>query len=170
VVGIPAPASTPEFLVKTIGSTFKLDLAAAPYRGGAPMMADMMGNQIPAGVASVPDFIENHKAGKLRVVMVLGKNRQPALPDVPSSSELGLGGFEDTPYYGFFAPAGTPKASIERFSDALAKVLGQPDVRDRLTAMGLSVNFMPQQQLAQREQAYTQAWAKIIKSSGFQPK
>ena len=170
VVGIPAPASTPEFLVKTIGSTFKLDLAAAPYRGGAPMMADMMGNQIPAGVASVPDFIENHKAGKLRVVMVLGKNRQPALPDVPSSSELGLAGFEDTPYYGFFAPAGTPKASIERFSDALAKVLGQPDVRDRLTAMGLTVNFMPQQQLAQREHAYTQAWAKIIKSSGFQPK
>ena len=169
-VGVPAPASTPEFLVKVIGEKYKLDLVAAPYRGSAPMMADMLGNQIAAGVASVPDFIENHKAGKLRVVMVLGKNRQPALPDVPSSSELGLGGFEDTPYYGFFAPAGTPKASIERFSDALAKVLGQPDVRDRLTAMGLSVNFMPQQQLAQREQAYTQAWAKIIKSSGFQPK
>ena len=49
-------------------------------------------------------------------------------------------------------------------------MLSQPDVRERLTSMGLSVNFMPQQQLAQREHAYTQAWAKIIKSSGFQPK
>jgi tripartite-type tricarboxylate transporter receptor subunit TctC len=169
VVGIPAPASTPEFLVKTIGTTYKLDLAAAPYRGGAPMMADLMGNQIPAGIASVPDFIENHKAGKLRVVMVLGKNRQPALPDVPSSTELGLSGFEDLPFYGLFAPAGTPKASIDRISEALSKVIAQPEVRDRLTGMGLSVGFMPAQQLAQREHAYAQAWAKIIKSSGFQP-
>ena len=63
-VGIPAPASTPEFLVKVVGDKFKLDLVSAPYRGSAPMMADMLGNQIAAGVGSVPDFIENHKAGK----------------------------------------------------------------------------------------------------------
>ena len=66
-VGIPAPASTPEFLVKVVGEKYKLDLVSAPYRGSAPMMADMLGNQIAAGVGSVPDFIENHKAGKVRV-------------------------------------------------------------------------------------------------------
>ena len=58
-VGVPAPASVPEFLVKVIGAKYKLDLAAAPYRGSAPMMADMLGNQIGAGEATVPDFILN---------------------------------------------------------------------------------------------------------------
>ena len=167
-VGIPAPASVPEFLVKVIGQKYALDLQGAPYRGSAPMMADMLGNQIGAGVASVPDFIENHKAGKVRIVAVLGAARQAVLPDVPTFAELGLTGFEDVPYYGFFAPAGTPKAAIDKFSDALAKVLAQPDVRDPLTAMGLAVGFMPSAQLASREQAYAQTWAKIIKASGFQ--
>jgi tripartite-type tricarboxylate transporter receptor subunit TctC len=168
-VGVPAPASVPEFLVKVLGQKFGLDLVAAPYRGSAPMMADMLGNQIAAGIGSIPDFIENHKAGKLRVVAVLGNARQAALPDVPTLAELGVAGFEDVPYYGFFAPAGTPPAAIEQFSAALAKVIAMPDVRDRLTAMGLTVGHMPAATLASREKAYSAVWAKIIKDSGYQP-
>jgi tripartite-type tricarboxylate transporter receptor subunit TctC len=168
-VGIPAPASTPEFLVKVIGEKFKLDLLSAPYRGSAPMMADMLGNQIGAGVASVPDFIENHKAGKVRIVAVLGAKRQAALPDVPTFSELGVSGLEDMPYYGIFAPAGTPKVFIDTFSNALAKVLTQPEVRNHLSQMGLTVSYMTSSQLAQREKAYSQAWTQIIKNSEFQP-
>lgn len=168
-VGIPAPASTPEFLVKVVGEKYKLDLVAAPYRGSAPMMADMLGNQIAAGVGSVPDFIENHKAGKLRVVAVLGEKRQAAMPDVPTFSELGLKGFEDLPYYGLFAPAGTPKAALDQLADALRKAIAAPDVHERLTAMGLTVGFMSGAQLAERERAYAQVWAGIVKRSGFQP-
>ena len=168
-VGVPAPASVPEFLVKVIGAKYKLDLVSAPYRGSAPMMADMLGNQIPAGVASVPDFIENHKAGKLRVVAVLGDKRQAALPDVPTFAELGLAGFEDVPYYGIFAPAGTSPAVIDQFGAALQKVLAQPDVQTKLTNMGLTVGFSSSQQLAAREAAYAKVWAKIIKDSGFVP-
>ena len=167
-VGVPAPASVPEFLVKVIGEKYKLDLQAAPYRGSAPMMADMLGNQIAAGVASVPDLIEYHKAGKVRIVAVLGGSRQAVLPEVPTFAELGLIGFEDVPYYGFFAPAGTPKAALDRFSDALAKVLALSEVREPLTAMGLTVAFMSGAQLASREHAYAQTWARIIKASGFQ--
>jgi len=167
-VGVPAPASTPEFLVRLIGQKYGLDLVPVPYKGSAPMMGDMLGNQIAAGVGSVPDFIENHKGGR-RVVAVLGTQRQAALPDVPTFAELGLAGFEDVPYYGIFAPAGTPKAVTDRFGEALAKVLAMPDVRNRLSAMGLAVGYMPQAQLASREQAYTKTWAGIIKASGFQP-
>ena len=167
-VGVPAPASVPEFLVKVIGEKYALDLQAVPYRGSAPMIADMLGNQINAGIGSVPDFIENHKAGKIRVVAVLGGKRQAALPDVPTFAELGLAGFEDVPYYGIFAPAGTPQAAIERFSEAVAKVVALPEVHERLTAMGLSVGYMAPQQLASRERAYAKTWARIIKDSGFQ--
>jgi tripartite-type tricarboxylate transporter receptor subunit TctC len=168
-VGVPAPASVPEFLVKVIGQKYKLDLQSAPYRGSAPMMGDMLGNQIPAGTGSIPDFIENHKAGKIRVVAVMGTARQALLPDVPTFSELGLTGFEDLPYYGIFAPAGTPAATIDKISAALAKVVALPEVRDRLTAMGLSVGYMTPQQLSSREQAYSKTWAGIIKASGFVP-
>lgn len=166
-VGVPAPASVPEFLVKLIGEKYALDLVAAPYRGSAPMIGDMLGDQIPAGVGSVPDFIENHRAGKLRVVAAMGDERQATLPDVPTFAELGLKGFEDVPYYGFFAPAGTPKAAIDPFAAALAKVLAQPDVRAKLAGWGLTVQFMPSDQFAARERAYSKTWAKIIGRSGF---
>ena len=166
-VGVPAPASVPEFLVKVIGQKYSLDLQSAPYRGAAPMMGDMLGNQIAAGTGSIPDFIENHKAGKIRVVGVMGSARQTILPDVPTFAELGLAGFDDLPYYGIFAPAGTPQPTVDRLSAALAKVVAMPDVRERLTGMGLTVGYMTPQQLASREQAYSQTWARIIKASGF---
>jgi tripartite-type tricarboxylate transporter receptor subunit TctC len=168
-VGVPAPASVPEFLVKVIAEKYKLDLVAAPYRGSAPMMADMLGNQIAAGVASIPDFIENHKAGKLRVVAVMGTQRQAAMPEVPTFAELGLSGFEDVPYYGVFAPAGTPKATLDKLGSAIQKAIAQPDVQAKLTAMGLTVGYMTSEQLAARERSYAKVWAKIIKDSGFQP-
>ena len=166
-VGVPAPASVPEFLVKVIAQKYKLDLQSAPYRGSAPMMADMLGNQIHAGVGSVPDFIENQKAGKIRMVAVLGSARQAALPEVPTFAELGLAGFEDLPYYGIFAPRGTPQATIDKLGGAVAKVIALPDVHERLTTMGLSVGYMSSAQLASREQAYAKTWARIIKDSGF---
>ncbi|TDQ37629.1 Bug family tripartite tricarboxylate transporter substrate binding protein [Tepidicella xavieri] len=168
-VGIPAPASVPQFLVQVLAQRNGLDLVAAPYRGSAPMMADMLGNQIPAGVGSIPDFIENHKAGKLRVVAVMGKERQAIMPEVPTFAELGVAGFEDVPYYGIFAPAGTPRPVLERLSAAVAKALEQPQVRERLSGMGLGVGFMSGEELHRRERAYTQTWARIIKDSGFQP-
>ena len=133
------------------------------------MIGDMLGNQIAAGVGSVPDFIDNHKGGRIHVVAVLGAKRQPTLPDVPTLAELGIAGFEDLPFYGFFAPAGTPRAAIDGFSAALAKVVAMPDVRARLTALGLDVEFMTSAQLASRERAYAKAWAEIIRASGFQP-
>jgi len=168
-VGIPAPASTPQFAVQVIGKQFGLDLVAAPYRGSAPMMSDMLGNQIPAGVGSVPDFIENHKSGKLRVVAVMGTQRQAALPDVPTFTELGIKGFEDVPYYGIFAPAGTPQAAIDRLAAGVQKVIAMPEVREKLAAMGLTVGYMSGAELGKRETAYRSVWARIIKDSGFQP-
>lgn len=168
-VGIPAPASTPEFLVQRIGKKYQLDLVSAPYRGSAPMVADMLGNQIAAGVGSVQDFMDQHKAGKIRVLAVLGRQRQATMPEVPTFSELGLQGLEDLPYYGLYAPMGTSQGEIQRISEAVSQVLLQPEVRKQLTGLGLAVDYMTPQQLAARERAYTLAWKRIIQESGFQP-
>ena len=168
-VGIPAPASTPEFLVRVLNQRFKTDLVSVPYRGSAPMLADMMGNQIPAGIGSVQDFIESHKAGKVRVLAVLGGKRQQALPDVPTFSELGLPGLEDMPYYGIYAAAGTPAEMVQAVSQAVAKAVAAPDVHEQLVGMGLSVGYMTPEQLLARERAYSAVWTRIIRDSGFQP-
>ena len=169
-IGVPAPGSIPEFLVGLVGARYKLDVQAAPYRGSAPLIADMLGNQISAGVASVPDFIEQHKAGKLRIVAVIGDKRQAVVPDAPTFSELGFTNLDDLPYYGLFAPAGTPAPALERFGQALQRVIAMPDVRERLTGMGLTVGYQPQAQFAGVVRKYTQTWDRIIKTSGFQPK
>ncbi len=169
-IGVPAPGSIPEFLVGLVGAKYKIDVQAAPYRGSAPMIADMLGNQIKAGVGSIPDFIEQHKAGKVRVVAVIGDKRQPLLPDVPTFAELGFANLDDLPYYGLFTPAGTPAAAIERMNQALAKVLAQQDVKDKMVAMGLTVGYQPQPQFAGVVRKYGQTWERIIKASGFQPK
>ncbi len=168
-IGVPAPGSIPEFLVRMIGDKYKIDVQAAPYRGSAPMTADMLGNQISAGIASVPDFIENHKAGKVRIVAVIGAKRQPLLPQVPTFTELGFANLDDYPYYGVFAPVGTPQPVIDRFGTALQKVLAMPDIKQKLTTLGLNVAYEPQGQFAGRVRTYTQAWERIIQASGFKP-
>ncbi|HEY0953959.1 MAG TPA: tripartite tricarboxylate transporter substrate-binding protein [Roseateles sp.] len=168
-VGVPAPASVPEFLVKLLGEKHGLNLLSVPYRGSAPMIAEMLGNQISAGVGSVPDLIVNHQQKKLRIVAVMGQQRQAVLPEVPTFAELGIQGFEDLPYYGLFAPAGTAPAVVERFSNALAGVVAQPGLKTRLAELGLSVGHMNPSQLAARERAYAAAWARIIRTGGFQP-
>ncbi|WP_405549435.1 Bug family tripartite tricarboxylate transporter substrate binding protein [Variovorax paradoxus] len=168
-VGIPAPASIPEFLVRDIGAKYQLDLQAVPYRGSGPMIVDMLSNQIPAGIGSVADFIEYHKAGKIRLIALIGRERQTLFPDVQTFSELGMTGLEDLPYYGFFAPRGTPQAAMDRFGAALAKVVATPAVHDRITAMGFLVEFTNQGQFTERVRVYTTQWAQTIKASGYQP-
>ena len=168
-VGIPAPASTPEFLVQLLAKRYRLDLVAVPYKGSAPMIADMLGQQIPAGIGSSADFIEHLRSGKLHMLAVVGAQRQAVLPDVPTFGELGFAGLEDTPFYGVWAPRGVPAPFVADFSRALAKVLALPDVHQQLTDMGLSVGFMAPEQLDARERAYRAAWARIIRGSGFRP-
>lgn len=168
-VGIPAPASTPEFLVKQLASRYQLDLISAPYKGSGPMIGDMLGRQIEAGVGSVQDFVNYHKTGKLRVLAVLGGQRQPLLPEVPTFSELGMKGLEDMPYYGIYAPKGVPAAFTQRFATALAHSVQEPGIRQQLEDIGLVVETMTPQQLHQREQAYTGVWKRIIEDSGFKP-
>ena len=169
VIGVPAPASTPEFLVQLLAQKYGLKLTAVPYKGSAPMMADMLGNQIPAGIGSVQDFIEFQRAGKLHMVGVLGGERQEALPEIPTFAEMGFKGLEDTPFYGIWAPRGTPGDFVVRFTLALEQVLAQHGVRKQLSDLGLTVGYMSPQQLDERERAYTRVWADIIRESGFEP-
>ncbi|MFN9211158.1 MAG: tripartite tricarboxylate transporter substrate-binding protein, partial [Betaproteobacteria bacterium] len=82
-------------------------------------------------------------------------------------AELGVPGCEAIPFYGFWAPAGTPKEALDQFGAALAKAIAQPDVREKFANLGLATQFMTASQLAARERAYSRAWAQIVRKSGF---
>jgi tripartite-type tricarboxylate transporter receptor subunit TctC len=168
-VGVPALASVPEFLVQALARQARLDLVAVPYRGSAPMLQDMIGGQIPAGVGSVPDFIDHHHAGRVRIVAVMGRSRQDMLPEVPTLAESGLPGFEALPYYGLFAPAGTPRTALLGVVGALEKALEQPVLRERLTALGLTVALRSAAELTAYERSHRAGWARLIRASGFVP-
>lgn len=168
-VGVPAPASVPEFLVRALDRHYQLDLMAVPYRGSAPVIADLLAGQIEAGVGSTADYLAHHRAGRVRMLAVEGPRRHPAVPQVPTFTELGVAGFEEAPYYGIFAPAGTPADVIARISQSVADVLAAPEVREQLTGLGLAVQYLPPPALAAYERAYSQAKARVINASGFQP-
>ncbi|RYF79144.1 MAG: Twin-arginine translocation pathway signal, partial [Comamonadaceae bacterium] len=84
-------------------------------------------------------------------------------------TELGFENLNDYPWYGVFAPVGTPQPVVDKFSAAIQKVLANPETKKKLTDMGLHVNYESQGQFAGRVRSYTQTWEGIIKSSGFQP-
>ncbi len=162
VIGVPVALSVPNFLAQWMGRQVGLELEIVPYRGGAPLLSDLMGGQIAAGLGSVPDFIDSHRAGKIRFVAVQGGPRQAVLPEVPTLSELGLPTIASLPFYGFYAPHGTPAAALAPIGKALAALLHTPPVHARLLACGLNVHYEPAAQLRARERAHRQAWRTII--------
>lgn len=168
-IGVPAPASTPEFLVKVLSRQYGVALEPIPYRGSAPMINDLMGAQIQAGIGSVQEFMELHRASRVRVLGVLGTQRQAVLPDVPTFDELGIQGFEDTPFYGFYAPKGIPAEVIAQWEQATQKVLAIPEVRRQMQEWAMTVDYMDHRQLQAVEAAYSATWARIIEESGFAP-
>lgn len=168
-VGVPAPASTLEFIAKTLDKKYELDIEAVPYRGSAPMLSDLMGAQIQAGFATLPELIELHKAGRVRILNVLGDKRQAVVPDVPTFAELGIEGFEQAPFYGFFAPKGISPEKIAQWEQATQKILQIPEVRQQLEEWGMTVEYMDHQQLQDAEASYSKTWARLINDLGYEP-
>lgn len=168
-VGVPAPASIPAFAVQSVGRAKGVTLDVLPYRGSAPMLADLLAGQIPAGVGSVPEFLHLHREGRVRVVAVMGARRDPRLPEVPTFAELGVKGFERPAFYGLYAPAGTPSATMARLRRDLTTALARPALAERLQADGHNVSPLTPAALAAHQKDYTDAWRPIIESSGFSP-
>ncbi|QIL44571.1 Twin-arginine translocation pathway signal [Acidovorax sp. HDW3] len=162
VIGVPAAPSAPYFLAQWIGQQAGLEIEIVPYRGGAPLLSDLRSHQIVAGLGALPDFIDSHRAGKIRCIAVQGGPRQAVLPEVPSFSEWGLPTVASLPFYGLYAPPGTPAAALAPLSKALAALLQDSASRTRLQASGLNVDFMLAAQLQAHEKAHRKAWRTII--------
>ncbi|HVQ61127.1 MAG TPA: tripartite tricarboxylate transporter substrate binding protein, partial [Burkholderiales bacterium] len=137
-----------------------------PYKGGGPMMTDVMGKQIDLGIASVAALSANVKGGKLRALAVTGEKRSGVMPDVPTLAEQGLSGFSAYAWWGILAPAGTPKPIIDKFHAELAKALAQPDLRKQLTdTLGMDLAVSSPEQLQKFVAGEMDRWGKVVKAN-----
>ena len=168
-VGVPAPASAPDFAVGVVAKALGLDLKAAPYRGDAPIVQDVMAGQIPAGIGSVGAMSPPAKAGKLRIVAVNGTSRLSLLPDVPTYAELGIKGYEDMIFNGVFAPAGTPSQLVESYSAAITKVVKSADFVEKLANLGINAQAGTAAELNARLKATQDFSANMVKNAGYKP-
>ena len=137
-----------------------------PYRGSAPAFTDLMAGQVQFMAESIPQAASYHKQGKVRALAVTSRERNPALPDVPTVIESGIKGFEVVGFYGFLAPAGTPKEAVNKLSDAFKQVLQMPDVRNRMVSQGADPAFMGADDFAAFLAAEMPRWAEVVKKSG----
>ena len=137
-----------------------------PYRGSAPAFTDLMAGQVQFMAESIPQAASYHKQGKVRALAVTSRERNPALPDVPTVIESGIKGFEVVGFYGFLAPAGTPKEAVNKLSDAFKQVLQMPDVRNRMVSQGADPAFMGAEDFAAFLASEMPRWAEVVKKSG----
>ena len=137
-----------------------------PYRGSAPAFTDLMAGQVQFMGESIPQAANYHKQGKVRALAVTSKERNPALPDVPTVIESGIKGFEVVGFYGFLAPAGLPKDVTAKLSDAFKQVMTNPDIRNRMVTQGADPAFMGSDEFAQFLASETPRWAQAVKASG----
>lgn len=147
------------------------NLKHVPYRGSGPAITDLLGGQIDLMFSDIPPALGHVKAGKLRAIAVSSAKRQPAVADVPTIAESGQAGtkdFEAVAWQSLVAPAGTPPELINRYADALAKVMKDPALRARLEGDGFEPVSAPMSpaQLAAYQRSETERWGKVVRASG----
>ncbi|MBG9390601.1 Bug family tripartite tricarboxylate transporter substrate binding protein [Caenimonas aquaedulcis] len=138
--GFPGTGSSFHILGEYLNKTLALDLVAVPYKGAAPMLNDLVGGQLSAGINDIGVTAPFVKSGKLRALAVTGERRSPAAPDIPTFGELGIAHVERlSPWWGVFARAGTPEQIVAKVSQEVVKAMNDPALRARLAESGYEV-------------------------------
>lgn len=164
-------AGTPShFIGVMLNRSAGLDMIHVPYKGGAPAMTALQGGEVDAIFDVVTNTVQQHKAGRVRVLAVTGNERSPQLPDVPTFREarLDLADIDNvTFWYGFFAPGATPRALVEKLNRALAAVLSNPEVKARLAGLDVGAEPTTVAEFTRTVTNDAKRWGSVIRSTGF---
>jgi tripartite-type tricarboxylate transporter receptor subunit TctC len=147
----------------------KIDIVHVPFKGSGQSVISQLAGEIAANFPSVPTAIPYIKAGRLRGLGVTTAKRTQALPNVPSIAEAGVAGYEATQWFGVLAPAGTPRAIVDRLHQELVKMLRAPEMRDRLIADGTDPVGNTPEEFAAYIKSETDKWTRVIKAAGITP-
>ncbi|MDM0025417.1 Bug family tripartite tricarboxylate transporter substrate binding protein [Variovorax saccharolyticus] len=136
-----------------------------PYRGMAQALPDLIGGQVDMYMGSIPTLLSQIEGGKVRAIAVTAAKRSPVLPNVPTYTEAGIRGVELASVWGVMAPAGTPKAIVDKWNTAINELLKQPDVRQKILATGAELHGGTPQSLAELYAAERARLAPVVRAA-----
>ncbi|OIQ91401.1 tripartite tricarboxylate transporter family receptor [mine drainage metagenome] len=142
-----------------------IDALHVPYKGGAPAMTDILGGRISFMVQNPLEAMPLLNGHQLRALAVASDKRLALLPDVPTAAQAGLPGYEASVWWGFVAPAKTPKAIVDRLNAEIVKALNDPKTREKLVKMGVVVEPSTSEQFGVFLKSEVAKWAKVVKTA-----
>jgi len=148
--------------------TAKIDIVHVPYRGAAPAINDLLGQQVQMAFLDLPVILPHIKAGTLRAIVLGAKERVPTAPDVPTTAEVGMPDILIENWYGMIAPAGTPPPIIDRLNRVATEAMADPAVKEKLADQGLALVPQTPEQFRAYIASETARWAKVIKDAGVE--
>lgn len=154
-------------LLKVLG---KVDLVHIPYKGGGPVVVDVVAGHIHLASMGLPPAVRMVEAGKLRPLAVTSTTRSPVLKDVPTVQEAGVPNYEVTSWYGMFAPARTPEPIIKRLHAALSAALKAPEITQRLATLGAEPSGKGPEEFARHVHDEIRKWAGVVKAAHLPPR
>jgi tripartite-type tricarboxylate transporter receptor subunit TctC len=166
-VGTPNASGVPVFLSLLMGKTFGVDLRVVPYKGGQPLLTDLIGGQVPASASVIADYLELDRAGRLRILAQSSPARSALAPDIPSFTELGYPGFVGKTSVGFFVKAGTPRPLVDQYATAITEALRLPDIGQRFNKIGLEVAGGTPEEFHKSLLDDRNRWESIAKQAGI---
>ena len=165
--GSPSAGSLPHFFGIMLGRAIGVDMVHVAYKGGAPMLNDLMGGQIACGMDTHIELIELHKAGKIRILASFADKRSTLIPEVPTMAELGFKDATGSGWYSLWAPAKTPAATIAALNKALNGALANAEVKEKLARTGTEPAMSTPEGLEKFRLAEIEKWRPVIVASGF---
>jgi tripartite-type tricarboxylate transporter receptor subunit TctC len=163
--GVPSNGTIPHFTGSRLEEVLGIKLTRVAYRGGAPIMNDLIGGHLPFAISTLTDAIPQHRAGGVKVLAVTSAERSPFL-EVPTLKECGIDLVADA-WYGMWLPAGASPAFAKQVSDAAATALAKPEAREKLLAIGLIPVGSTPEGLTRELAANTAFWQPIVKATGY---
>ena len=138
-----------------------------PYKGSGDAIRDVLSGQVQVFMSTPPSVMQHVQSGKLKAFAVTGKTRHPGLPQVPTTAEAGLKGFELESWVAIFAPAGTPPDVVQKLTVAIQQALDTPEAKARADAAGIELRYLPPARLGELVKEETAFWGKTIKERGI---
>ena len=142
-----------------------IKMVHVPYKGTGPALQDLLGGQVDLTFGTAPPFMPHIQGGKLRVLAVTGKQRLPSLPDVPTTAEAGYPKVDATSWFALFAPAGVPKAIVDKLAADTRAVVQDSAFKKKVEEQGATADYQTPAQLGERVKADLANWALVVKSA-----
>lgn len=167
--GSSGSGSPSHLSMELLKSMANVDILHVPYKGAAGVTADMMTGQIHITMSTIAAVLPMVKSGKLRALAVTSGQRWPATPDVPTISEAGIPGYEQTNWHGIAMPAGAAPALVQKVNGDMGRIAQMADLKEKLDSYGMAPLWMAPEPFLEFVRKDIDTWAKVVKSSGAKP-